>query len=709
MVEIQIRILLSQSQSSPIYLNLTQSNKSIYTGPLSPDITIFIPDMLTELQLSLEVSSIVSSITFFLLPLLLSPNYNLNLQQDPVSLLYSAIEQDIQPHLIFEFSRKSEIDLSNFNSSEPEEKNLGLDQCLGIDLNEKRLGTEKYLESLVVGLNGKLVQKEVRRICQGNGERLLDNPQQAIGKVTEWVDSTKPQENSSPEKPIQESHSIHQSSNNPLQELIKFHECTIVQLKKENQLLSADLSKEKDQNLVLTSSLSKCQSKILRLKNRLIEFQALNASTQTLNQQIDRLKKELKDQEQANSNLKAKLESCISDFQSSIESFKSQQLSSDQLNSSLTDSLNSKDLEILQLKDLNSALNIKISQLSADVQYYSSQSQITEKFSQLLGNHLCADDKNPSSNQELSITSIMNNKEKIDEQAEQMKILIEKLKNTQKKLEETEDNNKNQEDIIKLLMAKSKIEETNEIINKSPQFIGEFSRISDELGEIYEVGNEFELKFYQMAMGYLKRINKLSEVNLEFHRLFEKYFKLMYDKDCQIYMLRHIARDAQLQRQIYVPVKSDPIDVCVAEFVNNRKIPLAIPLIREDQGVYNFYTRTIKVKVENNRVIVRLGGGFQGIEDFISQNTQIELDKLEERRKFGCAEAVKKLIDSDFQILGLPPAIDHLTPPIASNETSFSSNPNNSILFESTPQKKRGSVIAKEIPKPQFLKKKTLT
>lgn len=51
--------------------------------------------------------------------------------------------------------------------------------------------------------------------------------------------------------------------------------------------------------------------------------------------------------------------------------------------------------------------------------------------------------------------------------------------------------------------------------------------------------------------------------------------------------------------------------------------------MRQRQGVYKFGTKTVSVKVEgNNKILVRVGGGFIPIDQFLDQYTQIELDKL---------------------------------------------------------------------------------
>lgn len=51
--------------------------------------------------------------------------------------------------------------------------------------------------------------------------------------------------------------------------------------------------------------------------------------------------------------------------------------------------------------------------------------------------------------------------------------------------------------------------------------------------------------------------------------------------------------------------------------------------LRESEGVYIFGTKRVYVKVEKgNKVVVRIGGGFISIDDFINQYTETEVDKI---------------------------------------------------------------------------------
>ena len=60
-----------------------------------------------------------------------------------------------------------------------------------------------------------------------------------------------------------------------------------------------------------------------------------------------------------------------------------------------------------------------------------------------------------------------------------------------------------------------------------------------------------------------------------------------------------------------------------------------IAFLRESEGVYQFGSKRVYVKVEKgDRVFVRVGGGFMYIEDFIATYSQEETDKIQRKDAF---------------------------------------------------------------------------
>jgi hypothetical protein len=53
--------------------------------------------------------------------------------------------------------------------------------------------------------------------------------------------------------------------------------------------------------------------------------------------------------------------------------------------------------------------------------------------------------------------------------------------------------------------------------------------------------------------------------------------------------------------------------------------------MRESEGVYNFGSKRVAVKVENYNIKIRVGGGYLSIDEFIDQYTPVELEKLERK------------------------------------------------------------------------------
>jgi len=83
-------------------------------------------------------------------------------------------------------------------------------------------------------------------------------------------------------------------------------------------------------------------------------------------------------------------------------------------------------------------------------------------------------------------------------------------------------------------------------------------------------------------------------------------------------------------RFAYQPIKNDEIDVRLAEFINLHPDRPQLKLLfqRVTEGVYQFGQKKVTMKVENNQLKVRVGGGYLTIDEFTEQYLVIELNKL---------------------------------------------------------------------------------
>lgn len=105
------------------------------------------------------------------------------------------------------------------------------------------------------------------------------------------------------------------------------------------------------------------------------------------------------------------------------------------------------------------------------------------------------------------------------------------------------------------------------------------------------------------------------------------------DHQNQIDVLHQYIIDLKSRIAVYIPVKHDPTDKKLAEYINNYpdRQKLKIMFMRESEGVYQFGTKRIMVKVEKDNIKIRVGGGFLSLDEFLDQYTPAELEKLERK------------------------------------------------------------------------------
>jgi hypothetical protein len=82
----------------------------------------------------------------------------------------------------------------------------------------------------------------------------------------------------------------------------------------------------------------------------------------------------------------------------------------------------------------------------------------------------------------------------------------------------------------------------------------------------------------------------------------------------------------------YIPVSNDLVDSALAQYLNGRLVPAPMPFRREEAGMYTFGSRKVAMKLENGRLIARVGGGFMSVDEFVTVYGPMELEKLENRR-----------------------------------------------------------------------------
>ena len=71
--------------------------------------------------------------------------------------------------------------------------------------------------------------------------------------------------------------------------------------------------------------------------------------------------------------------------------------------------------------------------------------------------------------------------------------------------------------------------------------------------------------------------------------------------------------------------------------------------VKQKDGVYSFGSKTVTMKVENKILMVRTGGGYLTIEQFVHQYLNLELEKQDRIQQLGMKRE-EKLIQQDIEI-----------------------------------------------------------
>ena len=87
----------------------------------------------------------------------------------------------------------------------------------------------------------------------------------------------------------------------------------------------------------------------------------------------------------------------------------------------------------------------------------------------------------------------------------------------------------------------------------------------------------------------------------------------------EITILKQYIIDLKSRIAVYIPVKGDSIDKRLAEYINNfpDRQKLKVMFMRESDGVYQFGSKRVTVRVDKEKINIRVGGGYLSIDEFL--------------------------------------------------------------------------------------------
>jgi len=161
------------------------------------------------------------------------------------------------------------------------------------------------------------------------------------------------------------------------------------------------------------------------------------------------------------------------------------------------------------------------------------------------------------------------------------------------------------------------------------ELIAENRSLRVDIEVIIQQKKKLELEMEQATeyiIGMEEKVYKSNKISLEL-------LKQLKDAEVEISSLQQYIIDLKQRIAVYIPIKDDSIDRKLAEFINNypERSKLKIMFMRETEGVYQFGSKRVAVKVEKDNIKIRVGGGFLSIDEFLDQYTPVELEKLERK------------------------------------------------------------------------------
>ena len=98
----------------------------------------------------------------------------------------------------------------------------------------------------------------------------------------------------------------------------------------------------------------------------------------------------------------------------------------------------------------------------------------------------------------------------------------------------------------------------------------------------------------------------------------ERLTEILNDRDNKLAALEDNikATGETLAASLYSAIKGDLVDELLAKYINLTQCP--VPIKRLGNGYYLFGTKKIFAKIMNGKLVIRVGGGFMVIEEFIA-------------------------------------------------------------------------------------------
>ena len=407
------------------------------------------------------------------------------------------------------------------------------------------------------------------------------------------------------------------------------------EFKKEKQESDQVVERVKSQLRSTQKELASVKSENEQVRSEANELQVQLENQEKMNQMIQSLQTQLQQETQAKNTLRSNMETAIEQFTLAKEKFQKdlQQILND--NQQLTLQLETSENQNKGQQNQINTLKSKVLSLEAQVSDKDSQIAALAKTQQrnLELRELCEARESEISKLNLEIQEISSNfSNQIKKFENEKNSLFSKIKEVQAEKFQLEDDSAQKTTQIKQL--------NNQKQNLSAQ-IKELEQqiclqqdnltVKEDLSSLFQNNEKLQNQTYKDLDSLSQYCLKQAEQSFNNQKYINQLNDFIAEKDHEVQILREMVSELQKLRDSYVPVKDDPVDQAIAEYVNTHRVD--VPFVREDPGIYLFGTKRVFIKLENGKIIVRVGGGYMSIDEFVDVYSPLELEKHENKKK----------------------------------------------------------------------------
>jgi len=153
--------------------------------------------------------------------------------------------------------------------------------------------------------------------------------------------------------------------------------------------------------------------------------------------------------------------------------------------------------------------------------------------------------------------------------------------------------------------------------------------LKETIRKLMEERDKLQSEIFRLTEELIKQSKTNLDQTHAINKLCEDNKRLQQNLDSAMECVPHPRQDSK-----YIATKGDKIDKRLSVFIN-KTTSLPIQFIRIGEGLYTFGTKKIAVKILNGKIVIRVGGGYLMIEEFLRLYTFSELKKLGEIAKTG--------------------------------------------------------------------------